>query len=100
MARDRQGKSPSDLVEQKILNWSFDKKWKTLVFQLGAECIDGPLAGQFITLKAKYNADIDDYELLTAGSGTSGTVTPATYYFTDTTGNTVTDTASNTIIYK
>lgn len=63
MARDRQEKSPSDLNEQKVLNWSFDKKWKTLVNQVGTEALDGPNQGDFVTLKARYNPETNDYDL-------------------------------------
>jgi hypothetical protein len=45
---------------------------------LYSQAIDGPLAGQPVPIKSKYNSTYSAYELLTAGSGTTTTVTDTT----------------------
>jgi len=59
--------------EQNILNRSFDPTFETIVFQLVAQAADGPDAGSLVYVKAGYNSSTGNYELLTAGSGTTTT---------------------------
>jgi hypothetical protein len=73
----KQGKPPTANSVQELQNDSFDRKWNTLVFQIVAEAVDGPDAGDLIYIKAGYNNTTGNYELLTAGSGG----TPATPYY-------------------
>jgi hypothetical protein len=41
---------------------------------LYGEAVDGPLVGQYVAVKLQYNSSTGNYELLTAGSGTTTTV--------------------------
>lgn len=90
MAISRNNKPTTDLSEQEILNWSFDSVNKTLVFQPVALAVDGPNAGSLVFIKAGYNSTTGNYELLTAGSGTT---TP-----TDTTNTFLLETGSNFLL--
>jgi hypothetical protein len=43
---------------------------------IGEKAIDGSESGDYVEIGAKYNSTTGAYELLTAGSGTTGTTTP------------------------
>lgn len=71
MPIDRQNKPETANSVQELQNNSFDRKWNTLVFQIVAEAVDGPDSGSLVYVKAGYNSTTGNYELLTAGSGSS-----------------------------
>ena len=75
---------------QNILNRSFDTGHETLVFQLVAEAVDGPSQGLPVFIKAAYNSSTGNYELLTAGSGSTTT--------TDTTSTFLLESGSNFLL--
>jgi hypothetical protein len=74
MPIDRQNKPQTANSAQELQNDSFDRKWNTMVFQMVAEAVDGPDTGSLVYIKAGYNSTTGNYELLTAGSGTTTTV--------------------------
>lgn len=84
---DRANYTPVAKQEQDIFNASFDHKSNMLGVRLVCRAIDGPNSGQLICLNARYNAEIGDYELLTAGSGTTTTTTDTTNTFLLETGS-------------
>lgn len=80
---DRQGYTPVKRQEQDIFNASFDENSHMLGVRLVCRAIGGPNDGELICLNAKWNETIGDYELLTAGSGGTSTVTYSYYLLED-----------------